>query len=128
MSASEARGRTRAGGSWVIVKVWTDGGSAREHVYDVAGDADNGADVDLERCEPRGPGADSLCSVWRDPDFDPDTPSLYYARVVENPSCRWTTWKCLSLPPDARPDGCTDPRVPRTVQERAWTSPIWLTP
>jgi len=48
--------------------------------------------------------------------------------VVENPSCRWTTWKCLAMPAGERPNGCSDPRVPKTIQERAWTSPIWFTP
>ena len=79
-------------------------------------------------CALRGPGADTLCATWSDPDFAADRAAVYYARVVENPSCRWTTWMCHTLPAGERPDGCTDPRVPRTVQERSWTSPIWFTP
>jgi hypothetical protein len=53
---------------------------------------------------------------------------VYYARVVENPSCRWHVWECSALPEAERPAGCADPEVPRTIQERAWTSPIWYSP
>jgi hypothetical protein len=112
-----------------IVKGWVgDDGLFHQRVIDVAGDAENGARVDLQTCEPQGQGASELCSVWRDPDFDAGRPSVYYARVIENPSCRWSTRQCLALPPEERPDGCDDPRVPKTIQERAWTSPIWFTP
>ena len=112
-----------------IVKGWTDpDGLFHQAVYDVAGSAHNGADVDPATCEPRGPGADALCAVWRDPAFDASRRAVYYARIVENPSCRWHTRQCLALPADARPPGCSDPRVPRFIQERAWTSPIWYTP
>jgi Protein of unknown function (DUF3604) len=109
----------------VIKGLLGDDGEFHQQVVDVAGDANNGADVDLANCEPRGAGFASLCSVWKDPAFDPNQDAVYYARVVENPSCRWTARMCLSLPEDERPDGCTNERLPRTVQERAWTAPIW---
>ena len=112
-----------------VVKGWVgDDGSFHQRVFDVAGDADAGADVDPATCEPRGPGAGQLCAVWQDPDFDPDRSAVYYARVLENPSCRWTTWQCLALPEAERPPACSDPRVPLAIQERAWTSPIWYRP
>ncbi|MEM9174234.1 MAG: DUF3604 domain-containing protein [Myxococcota bacterium] len=112
-----------------IVKGWVDdAGAFHQSVVDVAGGPDAGAGVDPDTCEPEGQGAASLCSVWRDPDFDPARPAVYYARVLERPSCRWSTWVCLSLPEAERPDGCSDPRVPKTIQERAWTSPIWVGP
>jgi hypothetical protein len=112
-----------------IVKGWVgDDGSFHQAIFDVAGDPDSGADVDPQTCQPVGPGADQLCAVWRDPGFDPGSPTVYYARVIENPSCRWSTRRCLALPETERPDGCSDPGIPRTIQERAWTSPIWVKP
>ncbi len=119
-----------------IVKGWVEGGRTRERVYDVAGDADNGADVDLRSCESRGAGADMLCSVWRDPDFDPGERAFYYARVVENPTCRWSQHVCNAYAVDCRDVGllpaelapCCDPDHRRTLQERAWTSPVWYRP
>jgi hypothetical protein len=118
-----------------IVKGWVENGEHHERVYDIAGDPNNGADVALDTCQPRGPGFAELCSVWRDPSFDPATPAVYYTRVVENPSCRWNQHVCNAAQVDCSagrvPDGmeaCCDPAVPRTIQERAWTSPIWYTP
>jgi len=112
-----------------IVKGWADDeGRFHQAVYDVAGSADNGASVDPATCEPRGPGHDSLCAVWGDPDFDPNRHAVYYARVVENPSCRWNAWQCLELPEAERPSSCSDPAIPQRIQERAWTSPIWYVP
>ena len=112
-----------------IIKGWVDAaGESQEHVYDVVGDAANGAAVDPDTCQRSGPGADSLCSVWTDPDFDPGQPAFYYARVVENPSCRWSGWACVGLPEAERPPGCSDGSIDRVIQERAWTSPIWYTP
>jgi hypothetical protein len=111
-----------------IVKGWLENGERRYAVHDVAGDPANGATVDLETCTPVGAGADSLCTVWTDPDFQPHEHAYYYARVVENPSCRWNTYLCNALPPEGRPATCTNPEIPKTVQERAWTSPIWYRP
>ncbi len=109
-----------------IVKGWLgEGDTFHQQVIDVAGNADNGASVDLATCKPTGKGHTSLCAVWQDPEFDPAEDAVYYARVVENPSCRWSTRLCLSLPEDERPDGCHSDRLPKTVQERAWTAPIW---
>ena len=63
-----------------------------------------------------------LKTVWTDPDFDPSLDAFYYARVLEIPTPRWTTIQAKELgimPPE---------NVPPTVQERAWSSPIWYTP
>ncbi len=111
-----------------IVKGWAEGEALHQAIYDIAGNADNGADVDPATCDSRGAGDATLCGVWRDPDFDPEQRAFYYARVVENPSCRYTTRYCLNLPEAGRPDVCSDPDVPKVIQERAWTSPIWYTP
>jgi hypothetical protein len=67
-------------------------------------------------------GAGILTREWIDPEFDPARPAVYYARVLEIPTPRWTTIIAarnhLPRPKD----------VPATIQERAWTSPIWFTP
>jgi hypothetical protein len=118
-----------------IVKGWTEGGQTREKVYDVAG-GENGASVDPATCERSGPGAEQLCTVWRDPDFDAGERAFYYARVLENPTCRWSQQLCVAAQVDCSdllmvPDGfkpcCADDHVP-VIQERAWSSPIWYTP
>jgi hypothetical protein len=120
-----------------IVKGWLGpDGEPRERVWDVAGDERTGAAVDLRTCAASDVGAASLCSVWRDPEFDAAVPAFWYARVLQVPTCRWTQWTCNAHGVDcARPETigeglapCCDPRVPRTIQERAWTSPIWYAP
>jgi hypothetical protein len=111
-----------------IVKLWLEGGVRHEQVYDVAGDPMNGASVDETTCEQSGPGFDTLCQVWTDPDFDPLEHAAYYVRVLENPSCRWSTFECNTLAPVDRPPSCAGPTPSRVVQERAWTSPVWYTP
>lgn len=120
-----------------IVKGWLNAdGSSQEKVYEVAGDPNNGAAVDLSSCEPTGSGYASLCAVWEDPEFDAGQSAFYYARVLENPSCRWATRQCLAAGvdcsnPDAVPDAyadCCNADYPKTIQERAWSSPIWYRP
>ncbi|MCA9718457.1 MAG: DUF3604 domain-containing protein [Myxococcales bacterium] len=113
-----------------IIKGWLDASGQRHvEVHDVAG-GDSDASVDPASCAPQGAGADSLCGLWRDPAFDPAQPAFYYARIVENPTCRWSARDCLTLaetlPPEELPAVCEDPTIPKTIQERAWTSPIWL--
>ncbi len=125
-----------------IVKVWHDeDGAFQQEVHEMAGrkaepasSAEAPPSVDLATCEPRGPGHAQLCGVWTDPNFDPTRAAIYYVRAIENPSCRWSWRECLALEEDgdglnaARPTACDDPKVPRTIQERAWTSPIWIEP
>ena len=125
-----------------IIKGWVDpvSGDTTERVYDIAGDPGNGAAVDVTTCEPTAGSDDagfgSLCGTWVDPDFDPAQPAFYYARILENPTCRWSRRWCNDLSLDcanADPASnvalacCTD-ALPPTVQERAWTSPIWYLP
>ena len=112
-----------------IIKVTSEG----EAVYDVACHdgmpdpdthrcTDNGAAVDMETCTPTGDGAGELKALWQDPEFDPERRATYYVRVLENPSCRWSTWEAMRANVPPRPD------VPQTIQERAYTSPIWYIP
>ena len=117
-----------------IVKGWADAdGQTFEWVHDVVcGDGlepdpgtrrcpDNGAQVSLADCSYSADlGAGELGTTWRDPDFDRSQRAFYYARVLENPTCRWSTHRAL-----ARQTVIPDPPL---VKERAWSSPIWYTP
>jgi hypothetical protein len=112
-----------------VVKGWVnDAGELEQRVFDVGGDPEGQAFVDAATCQPRGTGYDTLCTVWNDPDFDPKRRAVYYARVVENPSCRYDAWQCLPLAGENRPADCDAADSPATIQERAWSSPIWYGP
>jgi hypothetical protein len=118
-----------------IIKGWVENGKAEEAVFDVlcAGgvspDAatnrcpDNKAGVNLKDCSySRDAGSSSMSGTWTDQDFDASQPAFYYIRVLENPTCRWSTWDAVRL-------GVKIPEyAPPTIQERAWTSPIWYQP
>jgi hypothetical protein len=81
-------------------------------------------------------GFTSLCTTWTNEDFKRKQPAFYYARVVENPTCRWQTFQCndagvaCSDPASIRAgfEACCDEDLPKTLQECAWTSPIWYRP
>ena len=117
-----------------MVKGWIDdSGETYEKVVDIAcADdlpvdpntgrcADNGASVDLTTCAfDEDVGAAQLSVNWQDPDFNAGQSAFYYVRVVMNPTCRWSTYDAIRLGRDP------DPRVPATIRERAWTSPIWI--
>jgi len=116
-----------------IIKGWRAGGESREQVYDVACSTgkpdqkshrckDNGAKVDISTCAITGAGAAELKAVWQDPGFDPSQRAFYYVRVLENPTCRWSTWDAVRAGVEPRQD------LQKTLQERAWSSPIWYTP
>ena len=118
-----------------IVKGWVDKrGRTFEQVYDVvwSGDRQPGADgklapvgntVDVSRATYFNTiGASELITVWEDPDFDPELRAFYYARVIEIPTPRWTTYEAVRFEVDL-PE-----QAARSIQERAYTSPIWYTP
>jgi hypothetical protein len=131
-----------------IVKGWVDAnGATQERVFDVAGAAHNGAGVDPATCDAVGSGARELCAVWQDPEFDRSQRAFYYVRLLENPSCRWSTRVCKGAGVDPFAANCAaqaqqvggafancclsaddDPTVTPIIQERAWTSPIWYRP
>lgn len=141
-----------------IIKGWYQNGYPREKVYDVAWSdnrkpagpegepvemlitdgqriqrvtrtvpagklppVDNTVDI-KNACYANSIGDTQLSTVWADPNFDPAQHAVYYVRVIEIPTPRWSTYdaKALSIEP---PSG-----VPSTIQERAWSSPIWYTP
>ncbi len=118
-----------------IVKGWlAEDGETHEQVYDVAwsGDRRPGSDgklppvgntVDAANANWTNTiGAAELGTVWTDPDFDPDQKAFYYARVIEIPTPRWTTYDAFRFG-IAIPEG-----APTSTQERAYTSPIWYAP
>jgi hypothetical protein len=118
-----------------VIKGFVEDGAAREQVFDVACSdgglpdpathrcPDNGAGVDLSDCSFSADlGAGELRVTWSDPTFDPAQRALYYVRVLENPTCRWSTWDALRAGVEPSPD------LPATIQERAWSSPIWSLP
>jgi hypothetical protein len=118
-----------------IVKGWAEGGETHEKVYDIVCSdglkpdsktqrcADNGATANVTDCSySNDKGATELSASWTDSDFKPADRTFYYVRVLENPTCRWSTYDAhranVALPDD----------VPPVIQERAWSSPIWFTP
>ena len=120
-----------------IVKGWIDMNSATpyEKVFDVVCSdgldvdpvtnrcPDNGARVDINTCKISSDvGAAELKTIWKDPEFDPAAKSFYYVRVLENPTCRWSTWDAIKAGYKPRSD------LHKTIQERAWSSPIWYIP
>ena len=118
-----------------IIKGWVEAGEAREMVYDVACSdgllvdpvthrcPDNDARVNLVDCSVSSDkGAVMLRNTWTDPDFDSHEQAYYYLRVLENPSCRWSSWDAIRL------GILPNPELSATHQERAWSSPIWYQP
>ena len=139
-----------------LVKGWHEDGELHEKVLGVAG-GDNDASVDINTCEPAGSGHSQLCKVWQDNDFNPSAQAFYYTRVLENPSCRWSTLHCQAAGVNPFAPNCAEqaatktermkdngaigdvygkccldssqqPFYSPTLQERAWTSPIWMNP
>ena len=120
-----------------IVKGWIDMNSATpyEKVFDVVCSdglevdpetnrcPDNGARVDIETCAiSQNTGSAELKVSWTDPDLDKNDSAFYYIRVLENPTCRWSTWDAIRAGFKPRED------LHETIQDRAWSSPIWYTP
>ena len=98
---------------------WIENGQQRVRVFDVAGELRDDQRVDLETCQPQGAGADTLCTVWTDPEFDPKVSASYYARVLEIPTPRWTAYEAKRFGIKMKKE------IPMVTVERACTSPIW---
>ncbi|MBK6512342.1 MAG: DUF3604 domain-containing protein [Haliea sp.] len=118
-----------------IIKGWLDkSGKQHEKIYDVAWSGDRkidaqgklaavGNSVDLKTATYTNDiGAAQLTTGWTDPDFKPDERAFYYARVLEIPTPRWNTYDAV------RQQMAPLTKVPATIQERAWSSPIWYVP
>lgn len=94
-----------------LIKGWVDAkGKLHNEVIPIATDA---------------AGANSLCAVYTDETFDPAQSAYYYLRVVEPATARWHTYDCAKIPEADRPEVCSNGTHPETIQEMAWTSPIW---
>lgn len=119
-----------------IIKGWINKwGRPSEKIYDVAISDGRKTDPKTGKVPPVGNtvnvkkatytntiGDTQLSSVWTDPDFDPAIKAVYYVRVLEIPTPRWSTYD------SARNNLPLSPLVPTTIQERAWSSPIWYSP
>ena len=117
-----------------IIKVTTKNGKSTEKIYDVVWSGGRKPDakgklpavgntVDIKAATYTNTiGAVELIGYWEDPDFDPQSYVTYYARVIEIPTPRWSTYLAAkhNLP--------VNKTVDATIQERAWTSPVWYTP
>jgi hypothetical protein len=118
-----------------IIKGWVDAkGEPQDKVFDIVWSDGRkrgkggklppvGSTVDIKTATySNSIGAAELMGTWTDPQFDPKRPALYYVRVLEIPTPRWTTYDAVRNSLPLLKD------VPATVQERAWTSPIWYSP
>jgi len=118
-----------------VIKGWVENGEQKEQIFDIAcadGRSPNSttgkcpntnAQVDLETCQiTESDGAPELKVLWEDESFNSNYASFYYVRVLQNPTCRWSTYDAIRL--GIKPIK----EVTTTIQERAWSSPIWYSP
>jgi len=118
-----------------MIKAWMENGERREKVFDIACSngltvdpvsgrcPDNTAKVNINDCSvDERKGAKELKVLWRDDEFNAQQSAFYYVRVLQNPTCRWSTYDAIRLGAKPRDD------IPATVRERVWSSPIWYTP
>lgn len=118
-----------------VVKGWIDeSGEAQEKIFNVVWSGDRvidengslpavGNTVDISTATYTNTiGETQLFTTWTDPEFNPEEQAFYYVRVLEIPTPRWSTYDAVSLGIDPPED------FPATIQERAWSSPIWYYP
>jgi len=113
-----------------VIKGWVEQGQRREQVFDVAC-ASGQVNTENYRCELKSQepdsqtcqyqdGASELSATWQDPDYDREKDVFYYVRALEVKTCRWSTWDAL------RAGTVPNPGVVKFLQERVWSSPIWV--
>jgi len=117
-----------------IIKVSTKNGKSAEKIYDVVWSGERkvgsngklapvGNTVDIKTATYTNTiGSAELIGYWEDTEFDPGAYATYYARVLEIPTPRWTTYQAV------KHNVALSKTVPAIIQERAWTSPVWYTP
>jgi len=112
-----------------IIKTWMADATPQERVIDIAcaeGTPENGrcpaqaSDIDITSCTRSGAGAAALKTVWTDPEYQAEQSAAYYIRVLEAPKCRWSTWDAVKNGTPPNPD------MKATIQDRAWSSAIWV--
>ena len=116
-----------------IIKGWSENGKINEVVYDVICSDDREinnrknkcketkASVNFENCSfDENYGSDRLEVIWTDTEYTPDQNTFYYARAIENPTCRWSTYDSIRI--DEKPAK----NYPKITREMAWSSPIWI--
>jgi len=113
-----------------VIKGWVEKGEKREQVFDVAcatGQVDSetqrcsleSAEPDWQTCKAQE-GAAELSAVWQDPEYDGEEDAFYYVRALEVKTCRWSSWDAL------RAGTAPNPKITKFLQERVWSSPIWV--
>ena len=116
-----------------IIKGWHENGDVKEEVVDVICSEKRTMDLNTKRCPPidttvdlsnckidRERGAKELKTLWTDDNYNTEQNAFYYVRVIQNPTCRWSTYDSLRIGEDPPKD------YPATITEMAWSSPIWI--
>ena len=116
-----------------IIKGWTEKGELNEEVVDVICSEGRVINSTTNRCSPidtkvdltdcsfdKSRGAKTLKALWTDSNYSPLQNAFYYARVIQNPTCRWSTYDSLRYEVEPPKD------YPATITEMAWSSPIWI--
>ena len=105
-----------------VIKGVVKNGEVETSIHDIK--TNESTELDLNTCEVVGIGVKSMCALWEDIDFNEGDEAYYYVRVIANKSCRWSHDLCIKNPNYCQED--EDSSIPKFVQERAWTSPVWL--